>query len=84
MMPIHIIPTWFRLDVQLAEMIKDMTNSSSDVVLVPYEKEYGEDFEDSRRRVPAIEKAQRVLDFTAKVPLSKGLEQTIDWFRRGK
>jgi UDP-glucose 4-epimerase len=67
---------------RLAEMIKEMTNSSSDIILVPYEKEYGEDFEDARRRVPVVERAQRVLGFEAKMPLSKGLEQTIGWFRR--
>ncbi len=67
---------------QLAEMIKGMIGSSSDIILVPYEKEYGEDFEDSRRRVPAVERAERVLGFKAKVPLAKGLEQTTMWFRR--
>ena len=70
--------------LQLAEMIKDMTGSSSDIILVPYEKEYGEDFEDARRRVPAVEKAERVLGFKAEVPLAKGLAQTISWFRRGR
>ncbi len=69
--------------LQLAEMIKDMIGSSSDIILMPYEKEYGENFEDSRRRVPDVEKAERILGFKAKVPLATGLEQTISWFRRG-
>lgn len=67
--------------LQLAEMIKEMTSSSSDIVLVPHEQEYGEDFEDPSRRVPAVQKAERILGFKAKVPLHKGLERTIDWFR---
>lgn len=69
---------------QLAETIKDMTGSSSDIVLVPYEEEYGEGFQDSKRRVPAVDKAARVLGFKAEVPLTRGLEQTIRWFRRGR
>ena len=69
---------------QLAETIKDMTGSSSDIVLVPYEEEYGEGFQDSKRRVPAVDKAARLLGFKAEVPLTRGLEQTIRWFRRGR
>jgi UDP-glucose 4-epimerase len=67
--------------LRLAEMIKDMTDSSSDIVHVPHEREYGEDFEDTSRRVPSVEKAERILGFKAEVPLAKGLEQTIGWFR---
>lgn len=67
--------------LRLAEVIKQMTDSSSDIVYVPHEREYGEDFEDTRRRVPAVEKAERILGFKAEVPLAKGLEETISWFR---
>lgn len=69
---------------QLAEMIREMTGSSSEISLVPYEQEYGEDFEDTRRRVPAVEKAKQLLGFEAEVPLADGLERTIDWFRGDK
>lgn len=67
--------------LRLAAMIKDMTDSSSDIVHVPHEREYGENFEDTSRRVPSVEKAERILGFKAEVPLAKGLEQTIGWFR---
>ncbi len=67
--------------LRLAEMIKDMTGSSSDIVHLPHEREYGENFEDTSRRVPSVEKAERILGFKAEVPLAKGLEQTIGWFR---
>lgn len=67
--------------LRLAEMIKDMTDSSSDIVHLPHEREYGENFEDTSRRVPSVEKAERILGFEAEVPLAKGLEQTIGWFR---
>jgi UDP-glucose 4-epimerase len=69
---------------QLAETIRDVTGSSSEVVHVPYEEEYGESFEDTRRRVPSVEKAERVLGFRARVPLAEGLRRTVDWFRSGR
>jgi UDP-glucose 4-epimerase len=67
--------------LDLARMIKDMTASSSEVVLVPYEREYGDHFEDTRRRVPAVDQAEQILGFRAQVSLAEGLEQTISWFR---
>jgi UDP-glucose 4-epimerase len=66
---------------ELAEAIRGMTGSPSEVIYVPYEVDYGELFEDTRRRVPAVDKAERVLGFRARVPLVEGLQQTIDWFR---
>jgi len=65
----------------LAQIIRDITGSSSEVVTVPPELEYGEHFEDTRRRVPAVDKARQILDFSARVSLAEGLGQTIDWFR---
>jgi len=65
----------------LAQIIRDMTDCSSEIVTVPHELEYGEHFEDTRRRVPAVDKARRILHFTARVSLAEGLAQTIDWFR---
>jgi len=70
--------------LHLAEIIKNMASSSSDITLVPYEQEYGDDFEDTRRRVPAVDKAERILGFKAQVPLAEGLEQTISSFRSGR
>ena len=67
--------------LDLAYMIKEMTTSSSEVVLVPYEQEYGDHFEDTRRRVPDVGQAEQIVGFRAQVSLAEGLEQTINWFR---
>jgi len=67
--------------VELAGVIRDLTQSSSEIVYVPYESEYGELFEDTPRRVPATKKAERILGFVARVSLEEGLQRTIDWFR---
>jgi UDP-glucose 4-epimerase len=67
--------------LELAETIRELTGSSSEIVCVPYEVDYGELFEDTRRRVPAVDKAERILGFEARVALAEGLQRTIDWFR---
>ena len=42
--------------LQLAELIIARLQSSSKVELVPYDKAYGEGFEDMQRRVPSIDR----------------------------
>lgn len=46
---------------------------------VPYQQISGREYEDVRRRVPDISKAQKLLGFTARVSLEAGLLQTMDW-----
>jgi UDP-glucose 4-epimerase len=47
--------------MDLALRIKKLTGSSSKVVLVPYEQAYGPGFDDMKRRVPDISRAQELL-----------------------
>ncbi len=44
------------------------------------EEYYGKGYEDSLRRVPAVEKAKRLLGFEAKIPIDDALEKSILWF----
>ena len=67
--------------LDLAAMIKRLTGSRSEIVFVPYREYYGEGFEDTRRRVPSIERARQVLGFVPKVKLEDGLVRTIAWCR---
>ncbi len=64
---------------RLAEMIVELTGSRSELTLVPYEDAYGSSYEDTRRRIPMIEKANNLLGFTPAVELSEGLKKTIEW-----
>jgi UDP-glucose 4-epimerase len=66
---------------ELGRTIQRLTRSKSSFRLISYEAYYGEGFEDTRRRVPAIDKAQRILGFKPKVGLEAGLKKTIAWFR---
>jgi UDP-glucose 4-epimerase len=69
--------------LDLAKLIISLTGSSSEIVMVPYSKAYGEGFEDTRRRLPAVSKAKALLGFEAQVALEEGLRRTITWFREG-
>ncbi len=51
---------------ELAEKIKALTGSKSEIVLIPYDKAYEEGFEDMRIRVPDLSKANRVIDYEPK------------------
>ncbi|HXZ43191.1 MAG TPA: NAD-dependent dehydratase, partial [archaeon] len=67
--------------LDLAKLIKRLTRSKSPIEFQAYEAYYGEGFEDPRRRVPAVDKAKRILGFTPRVSLEVGLKRTIAWCR---
>ena len=70
--------------LELAQLVKNLAGLPSEIVHVPYERAYGAYFEETRRRVPDVRKAERVLGFRAEVPLEEGLGKTIDWFQSGR
>jgi len=67
--------------LELADTIISLTGSSSSIKMIPYAEAYGEGFEDTRRRLADVSKAERMLGFTAAVSLEEGLRKTITWFR---
>ena len=60
---------------QLADLILELTNSNSRIVHRPLP------VDDPRQRLPDIEKARRLLDWTPSVPLRDGLTRTIAYFK---
>ncbi|QDU96403.1 NAD-dependent epimerase/dehydratase family protein [Lignipirellula cremea] len=64
---------------QLAERIIQQTNSSSKIVATPYDQAYGEGFEDMLRRVPSLEKAQRLLGYEPKLNLERIIADVTAW-----
>jgi UDP-glucose 4-epimerase len=54
---------------QLAETIRARTASRSEIVHVPYDQAYGPGFEDMFRRVPCLEKIERLLGYRPSTPL---------------
>lgn len=53
----------------LAHLVKQRTGSSSPIAFVPYDQAYEPGFEDMQRRVPSLEKLDRLTGFQPKTPL---------------
>jgi UDP-glucose 4-epimerase len=66
--------------IELSEMIRARVNPEAAIEFVPYDKAFDVPFEDTRRRVPDVQRAAQILGFRAAVPLEEGLERTIAWF----
>src|SRR5215210_6010409 len=66
----------------LAEKVKAMTGSSSEIVRIPYEKAYEAGFEDMPRRVPDINKIQKLIGYAPTVELDEILTKVIESFRQ--
>jgi|TARA_B100002003_G_scaffold243084_1_gene267021 UDP-glucose 4-epimerase len=66
----------------LAEQIKAMTRSPSNIVKIPYDQAYEAGFEDMPRRVPDITKLQTLTGYEPKVQLPEILTRVIDHFQK--
>ncbi len=64
---------------KLAEKIKELTNSDSEIVFVPYDEAYEEGFEDMPRRVPDTSKIKQLVGFEPKMKLEGILQSVIDY-----
>ena len=67
--------------LRLAEMVKDLTGSSSDIVFIPYDKAYEAGFEDMPRRVPDLRKIHQLVGYEPKVQLTEIINTVIEYFR---
>ena len=66
----------------LAEKIKALTDSQSEIVTVPYEEAYEPGFEDMLRRVPDLKKIKKLLNWKPKVGIDKILSHVIQYTRQ--
>jgi len=62
----------------LARRVRELTNSSSRIELVPYEDIYGARFEDMQRRVPDLTKIRSYVGFEPNVSLDEILQETVE------
>ena len=69
--------------LDLANRVKELTASDSEIVLVPYDEAYEEGFEDMPRRVPDISKVNALIGFRPEKPLD-GILQSVIEFHTGK
>lgn len=61
--------------IELAELIKKLTNSKSELVFGSLPED------DPKRRKPDISKAKHLLNWEPKIKPEEGLKKTIDWFK---
>ena len=62
---------------ELASMVKETTASSSEIVHIPYEVAYCPGSEDMLRRVPSLEKVERLLGYRPRMPLHRIVDLVI-------
>lgn len=65
----------------LAERVRDLSGSTSEIVLVPYAEAYGEGFDDMRRRVPDLCRANQLVGYRPTRCLDDILKDVIEYER---
>ena len=64
-----------RTIIELAEIIRRLTNSESEIIFEELPKD------DPERRCPDINKAKKLLNYSLKVNLEEGLKKTVEWYK---
>lgn len=67
--------------LELAERIRKLTDSDSNIVLVPYDEAYEAGFEDMMRRVPDVSKVRALIGYRPKIDLDGILTSVVDYYR---
>ncbi len=66
----------------LAERVKELSKSKSELVYIPYEEAYEGGFEDMQRRCPDNSKIKNLLGYKPSKTLDELIQVTIDYHRR--
>ncbi len=66
----------------LASLVKERTRSSSPITYIPYDQAYEPGFEDMLRRVPCLEKLERLTRFRPQTTLPEIVDRVTAHFRR--
>jgi len=66
--------------MELAERVRELTGSKSEIVRVPYDEAYEEGFEDMPRRVPDISKVGALTGFKPTMKLDGILQSVIEYY----
>jgi len=73
--PINVGNDKMNTILELAEIIKKLTSSESEIVFKPLPKD------DPLLRQPILDRANDILDWEPTTNLEEGLKKTIDWFK---
>ena len=66
--------------MELAQRVKELTGSKSEIVTVPYAEAYEEGFEDMPRRVPDTSKVAALTGFRPTVSLDQILQSVVEYY----
>jgi nucleoside-diphosphate-sugar epimerase len=66
----------------LADRVKRLTGSASEIVRIPYDEAYEFGFEDMPRRVPDITKIRQLVGYEPTVELDEILNRVVEYFRQ--
>ena len=66
----------------LAELVKDVLQSSSSIEHIPYEEAYEQGFEDIERRVPNLSKVHQLIGFEAELTLQQIILDVASYHRK--
>lgn len=66
---------------QLAEVVREIAGSSSEIKHVPYEEAYAVGFEDMPRRRPDVSKLERYTQFRPRIPLREIVRDVVEYER---
>lgn len=67
----------------LAQKVKEMVGSSSEIVSVSYEKAYEKGFEDMKRRFPDMSKLKKIVGWVPETTLDTIIPEIVDEMKRG-
>lgn len=70
--------------MELANLVKEIVKSDSEIVTIPYDQAYHEGYEDMSHRIPDISKAQRLVGFKPQKSAADIIKDILAWINAGK
>jgi UDP-glucose 4-epimerase len=65
----------------LAELVRQVSRSQSDIVFLPYEEAYEEGFEDMERRIPDVSKLEKLTGVRPSNNLEGLVAEVVEWMK---
>lgn len=67
--------------LDVAHLVKRITRSPSEIVLIPYDSAYGDGFEDMSRRVPDLTKIRSLIGYRPTMTLPQIIAQVVAYYK---
>lgn len=68
--------------LELAQRVKTLCASESEIRIIPYVEAYGEGFDDMLRRVPDLSRAEALIDWQPQYQLDEIIQQVVGYIRQ--